>query len=98
MHWFKTFFYFTELSGRCRVKTYPCLEMNHYIYIWCHNRGRLSRASVADYRIICIYAGLEPTWFPESIEEINSGKWAYHGRTEHIVNCKIDVSTFRLSV
>ncbi|XP_074598605.1 cholesterol 7-desaturase nvd-like isoform X1 [Brevipalpus obovatus] len=34
--------------------------------------------------------GDDPDWFPEVIKEVESGEWAYHGRTEHIVNCKID--------
>ncbi|XP_063422925.1 cholesterol 7-desaturase nvd-like isoform X1 [Mytilus trossulus] len=34
--------------------------------------------------------GTEPYWMPPEIEEIQSGKWAYGGRSEHYVNAHIE--------
>ena len=35
----------------------------------------------------------EPTWWPQSIKQIESGKWRYRGRSEHHVNAHVTVST-----
>lgn len=32
-----------------------------------------------------------PTWTVPRIEEIQSGDWVYRGRTEHYINCHIEV-------
>ena len=36
--------------------------------------------------------GVEPYWTPPVIDEIAKGEWTYRGRTEHVVNCHIEVS------
>ncbi|EDO43280.1 predicted protein, partial [Nematostella vectensis] len=33
---------------------------------------------------------VEPSWLPEEIEDVTSGKWTYRGFTEHFVNCHIE--------
>jgi cholesterol 7-dehydrogenase len=35
--------------------------------------------------------GAEPSWIPEEIAEISSGKWIYRGRTTHMINAHIEV-------
>ena len=35
--------------------------------------------------------GVEPYWEPPELEEITSGEWKYRGRTEHEINCHIEV-------
>lgn len=35
--------------------------------------------------------GSEPTWQIPVIPEIQSGDWVYNGRTEHYINCHIEV-------
>ena len=33
----------------------------------------------------------EPNWYPKCVQEITDNKWIYRGRTEHSVNCHIQV-------
>lgn len=39
--------------------------------------------------------GIDPTWTPDEIEEINNGSWTYRGYTQHVVNAHIEVNEFR---
>ena len=41
--------------------------------------------------------GVEPYWEPPELEEITSGEWKYRGRTEHEINCHIEVQVVLLS-
>jgi len=36
--------------------------------------------------------GIEPTWTPDDIEEINDGTWTYRGVTQHTINAHIEVN------
>lgn len=35
--------------------------------------------------------GIEPTWYPDDIEEIRNGTWTYRGYTGHTINAHIEV-------
>ena len=35
--------------------------------------------------------GADPDWYPESRENIESGKWIYRGRNEFLINSHIQV-------
>lgn len=35
--------------------------------------------------------GVEPYWTPPVIDEIANKEWTYRGRTEHVINCHIEV-------
>ena len=36
--------------------------------------------------------GIDPTWTPEIVSEIEAGEWTYKGKTTHIINAHIEVS------
>lgn len=35
----------------------------------------------------------DPSWYPELATEIATNQWVYQGRTEHFVNCHIQVTS-----
>ena len=37
--------------------------------------------------------GIEPTWTPDDIEEIENGTWTYRGYTQHTINAHIEVTS-----
>lgn len=41
---------------------------------------------------------VEPTWLPEEIQELTSGKWVYKGQTTHLVNAHCQVLKLLLYV
>lgn len=38
--------------------------------------------------------GIEPTWTPDDIEEIENGTWTYRGYTQHTINAHIEVNFY----
>ncbi|ESO85922.1 hypothetical protein LOTGIDRAFT_130105 [Lottia gigantea] len=64
--------YCEKVPSVAKVKSWPVMEVNGWIYLWFHAEG------------------IDPSWFPYTIEGIADGSWKYGGRTEHYVNSHIE--------
>lgn len=65
---------YEEAPVNAKVKLWTSLERNNVIFVW-------YQADQDEQP--------KPSWTPEVVQELTTGKWVYQGRTEHLVNCHI---------